>query len=118
MKKLTREEKLEKVESLRRFINTVGSGEKPDTEDRQAALAVCAAEMRKLKGGRPARKRYPTDTPQFAVALHYVEGSINYDSAVSQLCELCACEKRTAEKHLKDMKPRAKSTYAFKMRDS
>lgn len=58
--------------------------------------------------GRTPRKIFGFFTPQFEIAMKYETGTISYDDATHQLCELCFCEKRTAQKHLSEMRLRAK----------
>lgn len=91
-------------------LHTHGSG--LDQEAITAAGAVLQKEVRRLaKGkGRKRRQIFYVDSPQFDVALRYVGEEISYGEAKQLLCELCFCCGRTAEEHLKEMKPRAKST--------
>jgi hypothetical protein len=44
--------------------------------------------------------------------LAYVQGVLGYEDACEKLCEICSSEKRAAEKHLADMKPRAEAILA------
>src|SRR6056297_2631982 len=93
------------AERLRLFIESIGRGELPDHQTRIAGIVACTEKLQKLEArrGPKSRKRYAMDTPQFAVALEYANNRITYDAAWGSLAYLCACEKRTAEKHLADM---------------
>lgn len=88
-------------------MEAVVAGQKPDIADLLTGLAVVAEAKRRLKGGRKHRKRYYMDSEQFGVGVLLARGEINREQALEMLCDLCACEKRTAEKHLADIMPRA-----------
>ena len=108
-------EDLPKLEALIRALNVLQSSDIDlDREAREAGAAAIfeKAEALKKGGGRNRRKIHYCNTPQFNVALQYVVGDLTYPQAIEHLCELCACEQRTAQKHLAEMKPRAENTVA------
>lgn len=103
-------ERAAKLATLGRFLDCIQDGAQPDREALDVGIEACLllAEKLKKRRGPTARKIFAIDTPQFGVALDYVNELIGYDEACERISTLCrSCERRTAERHLADMKPRA-----------
>jgi len=105
----------EEWEVLKRFLMAVQKGEKPDNQAMIAGVDAVVEKMDRLKArtGPKSRKQYAVDAPQFSIAMQWVGGDITREQAIEYISETSFCERRTAEKHLADMKPRAETTRAF-----
>lgn len=105
-------ERAAKLATLGRFLDCIQDGAQPDREALDVGIEACLLLAEKLKNrrGPKHRKRFAINTPQFSVALDYASNLIDYNEACERIAALSHCERRKAEKHLADMKPRAERT--------
>ncbi len=100
----------DEAEKLIRFVQAIKNHERPDPAALSAGIFACIEKIQVLRtrrtGPKP-RKQFGIDTPQFVVAQRYVAGELTHADAVSELCLRSNIGKRTAEKDLAEMKPRA-----------
>lgn len=106
--------KRERADRLWQFIVAIDNNEIPPHEIKMEGLAAVQEVMESLLAAQGRKKPSLTvDTPQFAVAMSYARGEINYGDAWKEVCDICNVEESAAKGYLKAMKENAKSTAKF-----